>query len=86
MSEESGNVEWVLEENEEKWKERERVEMLKRRVENEEDVKVGPSPISSPPSSVSNVNVMGVEDLKLRDEDFRLVLERDLSNNWSPKS
>jgi len=42
--------------------------MLKRRVENEEeDVKVDPSPISSFFSA--NVNVMGVEDLKLRDEE-----------------
>merc|ERR1712000_240163 len=63
MSEESGNVEWVLEENEEKWKEREREEMMKR-----EKVREDPFAIFSSPSS-SNMNVVGVEDQKLRDEE-----------------
>jgi len=61
--------------------------VLKRRVENEEeDVKDDPSPISSPFSS--NVNVVGVEDQKLRDEEqdekiqemeemIQMLLERD---------
>jgi len=64
-------VEWVLEENEEKWKEREREEMLEKRVEKEEeDVKVDPSPISSPSSS--NVSMVGVEDIKMRESEQKL--------------
>ena len=62
MSEDSGSVEWVLEENEEKWREREREEMMRRSH-------ISPNiPTSSNPTP-QVVSVIGVDDQKLRDDE-----------------